>query len=338
MAQINDIAIELGTSNVVIYMKGQGIVLREPATVSVDQETRRILAFGTEAWRMTGRTPANIQVIRPLAQGEMIDFDLAGNMLRYFVSQVTGNHRLSRPRAILTTPTGVKDIEQKALVTTLFDAGVRRTQLMDHNIACALGAQLNFEGEYGCMIVDISAGGTDIAVLYNGTPTVVSSLHIGGDQFDDAVIRFLRRKYNMLIGERTAEIIKIKIGSVMPFEDGRERDMVISGQDVVTEQPKEVTIQSEDVRAALEAPIDEMVTNIKETFKKTNPDLASDIIQNGILLTGGGGLLSGLDRYLTNRLEIPVWTSETALTNVVTGCLKVLETPTALKQTLMRSK
>ena len=152
MAQINDIAIELGTSNVVIYMKGQGIVLREPATVSVDQETRRILAFGTEAWRMTGRTPANIQVIRPLAQGEMIDFDLAGNMLRYFVSQVTGNHRLSRPRAILTTPTGVKDIEQKALVTTLFDAGVRRTQLMDHNIACALGAQLNFEGEYGCVL------------------------------------------------------------------------------------------------------------------------------------------------------------------------------------------
>ena len=148
----------------------------------------------------------------------------------------------------------------------------------------------------------------------------------------------MRKRHNLLIGERTAEVIKIKIGSILPFEDGHERDMIISGQDMITEQPKEVTIQSEDVRAALQQPCEEMVLSIKETFKKTNPDLASDIIQNGILLTGGGGLLSGLDRFLTDRLEIPVWVSETALTNVVTGCLKVLETPTALRQTLMRSK
>ncbi|MCI8424089.1 MAG: rod shape-determining protein, partial [Adlercreutzia sp.] len=159
-----------------------------------------------------------------------------------------------------------------------------------------------------------------------------------GNRLDEAIAMHLRDLLGIKIGERTAEVIKIKIGSILPFEDGRERDMIISGQDVYTEQPKEVTIQSEDVRAALQAPIEEMVLHIKDTFKKTNPDLASDIIQNGILLTGGGGLLSGLDRYLTDKLEIPVWVSETALTNVVSGCLKVLETPTALKQTLMRSK
>lgn len=188
------------------------------------------------------------------------------------------------------------------------------------------------------MVVDIGGGTTEVAVISLGGIVTSSSLRLAGNRLDEAIAMHLRDLLGIKIGERTAEVIKIKIGSILPFEDGRERDMIISGQDVLTEQPKEVTIQSEDVREALQEPIDEMVVHIKETFKKTNPDLASDIISNGILLTGGGGLLSGLDRYLTNKLEIPVWTSETALTNVVTGCLKVLETPAALKQILMRSK
>ena len=332
MAQINDIAIELGTSNVVIYMKGQGIVLREPATVSVDQETRRILAFGTEAWRMTGRTPANIQVIRPLAQGEMIDFDLAGNMLRYFVSQVTGNHRLSRPRAILTTPTGVKDIEQKALVTTLFDAGVRRTQLMDHNIACALGAQLNFEGEYGCMIVDISAGGTDIAVLYNGTPTVVSSLHIGGDQFDDAVIRFLRRKYNMLIGERTAEQVKITLGSAIRRE--RTVTMDITGRNLITGLPKTMSIDSDEIYEALIDCVNDLIEGIQLLVEKTPAQLASDIFESGITFTGGGALLYGLAEAVSSVMKVPCTVADEARDCAVLGCGRVLEDPAAYRYLL----
>ena len=185
----------------------------------------------------------------------------------------------------------------------------------------------------------VSGGSTtEVAVISLGGIVTSSSLRLAGNRLDEAIAVHLRDLLGIKIGERTAEVIKIKIGSILPFEDGRERDMIISGQDVLTEQPKEVTIQSEDVRDALQAPIDEMVVHIKETFKKTNPDLASDIISNGILLTGGGGLLAGLDRYLSQQLEIPVWTSETALTNVVSGCLKVLETPTALKQILMRSK
>ena len=190
----------------------------------------------------------------------------------------------------------------------------------------------------GATSVEKRGGTTEVAVISLGGIVTSSSLRLAGNRMDEAIAMHLRDLLGIKIGERTAEIIKIKIGSILPFEDGRERDMIISGQDVITEQPKEVTIQSEDVRSALVQPCEEMVVHIKETFKKTNPDLASDIIQNGILLTGGGGLLSGLDRYLTDKLEIPVWTSETALTNVVMGCLKVLETPTALKQTLMRSK
>ena len=205
-------------------------------------------------------------------------------------------------------------------------------------MAAAMGADLPVTEPTGSMVVDIGGGTTEVAVISLGGIVTSSSLRLAGNRMDETIAMHLRDLLGIKIGERTAEVIKIKIGSILPFEDGRERDMIISGQDVLTEQPKEVTIQSEDVRQALQAPCEEMVVHIKETFKKTNPDLASDIIQNGILLTGGGGLLSGLDRYLSDKLEIPVWVSETALTNVVTGCLKVLETPTALKQTLMRSK
>ena len=203
-------------------------------------------------------------------------------------------------------------------------------------MAAAMGADLPVTEPTGSMVVDIGGGTTEVAVISLGGIVTSSSLRVAGNKMDEAIAKYLRELLGIKVGERTAEIIKIKIGSILPFEDGHERDMVISGQDIVTQQPREVTIQSEDVREALHEPVDEMVRNIKETFKSTNPDLASDIIQNGILLTGGGGLLSGLDRYLTQVLEIPVWVSDTALTNVVFGCLKVLETPAALQQTMTR--
>ena len=245
----------------------------------------------------------------------------------------------AKPRIVICIPCGATSVEKRAVFEAAIQAGARQAYLIEEPMAAAMGADLPVTEPTG------SHGGGHRRRHHRRWPSISlggivtsSSLRLAGNRMDEAIAMHLRDLLGIKIGERTAEIIKIKIGSILPFEDGRERDMIISGQDVITEQPKEVTIQSEDVRAALVGPCEEMVVHIKETFKKTNPDLASDIIQNGILLTGGGGLLSGLDRYLTDKLEIPVWVSETALTNVVTGCLKVLETPTALKQTLMRSK
>ncbi len=203
-----DIGIDLGTSNVVIYMKGHGVVFREPSVVAVDRETHHIIAFGTQAWRMIGRAPSSINIIRPLAQGEMIDFDLTSAMLRHFITSVIGKRILARPRAIMAVPSGVKDMEKRALVTSMFDAGLRRTQILDRTIAAALGAQLNFLGAYGSMVADVSAGCTDLAVLSNSTVSVISSIHVGGDHFDDAVTRYLRITYNLLIGETTAKQVK----------------------------------------------------------------------------------------------------------------------------------
>ena len=332
MAQVNDIGIDLGTSNVVIYMKGQGIRLREPAVVAIDQESRNILAFGTEAWRMLGRTPANIQVIRPLHQGEVIDFDLAGAMLRFFVSQVTGTRRLSRPRAILSTPTGVKEIEQKALVTTLFDAGVRRTQLLNKNIATALGAQLNFLSEYGCMLVDMSAGVTDLAVLSNGTPTVVSSLRIGGDQFDDAVVRYLRKKYNLLIGERTAEEVKITLGSAVRRDNLVSMD--VTGRNLISGLPKIMTIDSDEIYEALIDTVNDLIEGIQVLVERTPPQLASDIFRQGITLTGGAAQLYGLAEAISNVMNMPCQVADDPRDCTVLGCARILEEAPQLRYLL----
>ena len=332
MPQISDIGIDLGTSNVVIYMKGQGVVLREPSVVSIDQESRSILAMGMEAYRMIGRTPANIQVIRPLAQNEIVDFDLAGAMLRYFVTKVTGRHRLARPRAILATPAGVKDIEKKALVTTLFDAGVRRTQLLDKSIAAALGAQLNFMTEYGCMVVDMSAGGTDLAVLYNGAPTVVSSLRTGGDQFDDAIIRYLRRKYNLLVGERTAEQIKITLGSAVRRDSAISMD--ITGRNLISGLPKTMNIESDEVYEALIDSVNELVEGIQMLIEKTPPQLASDIFEGGVTLTGGAAQLYGLSEAISAVLKVSCRVADEPRDCVVLGCARVLEEPARFRYLL----
>ena len=332
MAQVSDIGIDLGTSNVVIYMKGKGIVLREPAVVAIDQESRKILAIGMEAYRMIGRTPASIQVIRPLAQGEMIDFELSSDMLRYFVSQKTGNHFLSRPRAILSVPSGVKDIEKKALITTLFDAGIRRTQLLDKNIAAALGAQANFLGEYGCLVVDISAGVTDMAVLYNGIPTVVSSLRIGGDQFDDAVIRYLRKKYNLLVGERTAEQVKITLGSAVRRDSLITMD--VTGRNLISGLPKIICIDSDEIYESLIDCVNDLIGGIQVLIEKTPPQLASDIFDGGITLTGGAANLYGIAEAISSVLKIPCHVAQDARDCIALGCGRVLEEPSALRHLL----
>jgi rod shape-determining protein MreB len=299
-----------------------------------------VLAVGREAKNMINHTPEAFSAEHPLHDGVIADYDVTEAMLSAFINKAAQRKFpwQPKPRIVVCIPCGATSVEKRAVFEATIQAGARQAYLIEEPMAAAMGADLPVTEPTGNMIVDIGGGTTEVAVVSLGGIVTSSSLRIAGNRMDEAIANYLRDLLGIKIGERTAEIIKIKIGSILPFDDGRERDMVISGQDVVNEQPKEVIVQSEDVRVALQPTIDEMVIHIKETFKKTNPDLASDIIKNGILLTGGGGLLSGLDRYLTQELEIPVWVSETALTNVVMGCLKVLESPTTLKQTLVRTK
>lgn len=335
-----DMAIDLGTANTLVGISGQGVVINEPSVVAIERSTHRVLAVGHEAKNMINHTPDTFSAEHPLHDGVVSDYDITEAMISAFINKAAPRRYpwQPKPRIVVCIPCGATSVEKRAVFEATIQAGARQAYLIEEPMAAAMGADLPVTEPTGSMVVDIGGGTTEVAVISLGGIVTSSSLRLAGNRLDEAIAMHLRDLLGIKIGERTAEVIKIKIGSILPFEDGRERDMIISGQDVLTEQPKEVTIQSEDVREALQESIDEMVVHIKEAFKKTNPDLASDIISNGILLTGGGGLLSGLDRYLTNKLEIPVWTSETALTNVVTGCLKVLETPAALKQILMRSK
>ena len=335
-----DLAIDLGTANTLVAIPGEGIVINEPSVVAIEKSTHRVLAVGTEAKNMINHTPDAFSAEHPLKDGVIADYDVTEAMLSAFIDRAISRKYpwQAKPRIVICIPCGATSVEKRAVFEAAIQAGARQAYLVEEPMAAAMGADLPVTEPIGSMVVDIGGGTTEVAVISLGGIVTSSSLRLAGNRMDEAVANYLRDLLGIKIGERTAEYIKIAIGSILPFEDGRERDLLISGQDMFTEQPKEVSVQSEDVRRALQAPVEEMVFHIKETFKKTNPDLASDIIQNGILLTGGGGLLSGLDRYLSYRLEIPVWVSETALTNVVMGCSKVLETPTALRQTLMRSK
>ena len=330
-----DIAIDLGTSNVVIYMKGHGVVYREPAVIAVDRNNNQIIAFGSEAHRMIGRAPSNINIIRPLAQGEMIDFDLTSAMLRFFITSVIGRHFLTRPRAIMAVPSGVKEMEKKALVTAMFDAGLRRTQILDRTIAAALGAQLNFLGAYGSMVADISAGGTDIAVLSNGNISVFSSIHVGGDHFDDAVIRYLRRKYNLLIGERTAEQVKITLGGALRRNPRVVMD--VTGRNLISGLPKTISIDSDEIYEALIENVNDLIEGLQVVIERTPPQLASDIFEGGVTLTGGASALYGLAESISNVLKVPCQVAPEARDCVVLGCAKVLMNPAGMRHLLNRN-
>lgn len=332
MAQNGDIGIDLGTSNVVIYVKGRGVVFREPSIVAVDRDSSQILAFGMEAYRMIGRTPSNINIIRPLAQGEMIDFDLTAAMLRYYISNVIGRKFLSRPRAIMAVPSGVKDMEKKALITALFDAGLRRTQILDRVIAAALGAQLNFLGSYGSMVADMSAGGTDLAVLSNGIVSVLSSVHVGGDMFDDAIIRYLRKKYNMLIGERTAEQVKITLGGAL--RRNPKVIMDITGRNLISGLPKTITIDSDEIYESLIDIVNSLIESVQAVIERTPPQLASDILEGGVTLTGGAASLYGLSEAISDVIRIPCRVASEPRDCVVLGCAKVLMDPAGMRHLL----
>ena len=336
MAQVNDIGVDLGTSNVLIYMKGKGIMLREPAVVAVERDSRKILAVGSDAYRMIGRTPGNVVAVRPLRQGTVADFELTSTMLRYFVSNVVGRRLFARPRAVVSVPSGVNDVEKHSIISIMFDAGMRRTQLLDRPIAAALGVGIQFEEAYGSMIVDMGAGVTDIAVLSMGEVVVSSCVPIGGDYFDDAIIRYLRKKHNLLIGERTAEEIKINIGCAVPQVSDISMD--VTGRNLISGLPKTQSVTTGEIYEALKDAVGELIEAIQAVIEHTPPQLASDIFDDGIVFSGGAAALKGLTEAVSATLRIPCSLADDPQTSVVMGCGRALEDLSGMKHLLENRK
>lgn len=332
MAQVNDIGIDLGTSNVLIYMKGKGIVLREPAVVAIERESKKVLAVGNDAYRMIGRTPNHVLAVRPLRQGTVADFELTSTMLRYFVGNVVGRRMFSRPRAVISVPSGVNEVEKRSIISIMFDAGMRRTQLLDRPIAAALGVGIPFQEAYGTMIVDMGAGVTDIAVLSMGEVVVSSCVPIGGDYFDDAIIRYLRKKHNLLIGERTAEEIKVNIGCAIPVAS--EITMDVTGRNLISGMPKTQSVTTSDIFEALKDPISELIEAIQAVIERTPPQLASDIFEDGIVFSGGAASLNGLSEAIYGALKVPCGVADDPQTSVVMGCGRALEDLAGMKHLL----
>ena len=328
-----DMAIDLGTANTLVAVTDRGIVLNEPSVVAIDNEANRVLSVGREAREMIGRNPGNISVERPLADGVIADYDVTEAMLSYFIRKANPKTRIwqPKPRIVICIPCGVTSVEKRAVFEATIQAGARQAFLIEEPMAAAIGAGLPVEEPTGSMVVDIGGGTTEIAVISLGGIVTFRSLRIAGNEFDESVARHIREVYGLNIGARTAEDIKIAIGSAMPISSG-ELDMEISGRDLTNNLPRSETIQSEDVREGIKGPLQDILIAIKETFLETDPDLAADIIRNGILLTGGGGQLKMLDAYLTRELDVPVMMSDTAMTNVVVGCARALENPTALQR------
>ena len=320
-----DLAIDLGTANTLVSVRGKGIVIREPSVVAIDKNDERILAVGIEAKRMLGRTPGNIVAVRPLKDGVIADFDVTEAMLRYFIDKASEKRYpwTPRPRVVVCVPSGVTSVEKRAVFEATIQAGARQAYLIEEPMAAAIGADLPVEEPTGSMVIDIGGGTTEVAVIAMGGIVVSQSIRIAGDEFDQAILTHVRDAYNLAIGERTAEDIKIKVGSAVPLKD--ELDVEVNGRDVITGLPKTVRIESEEIRRALNKPLDEMAKAVKDALDATPPDLASDLMYYGILLTGGGALLRGLDIRLRDETGVSVNVSPTALDNVVNGCARVLE-------------
>ena len=318
-----DIGIDLGTANTLVYMRGKGIVMREPSVVAVDLKKDEVMAVGTEAKEMIGRTPGSISAIRPLKDGVIADFDVTAAMLRHFIKAALKATWAHRPRLIVCIPSGVTEVERRAVEDAARKAGARNVELIEEPMAAAIGAGLQVEEAAGCMVVDIGGGTSEIAVISLGDIVTFCSVRTAGDDFDDAIVSYIKKKYNLLIGERTAEDIKIKIGSAFPYED--EGQMDVKGRNLVDGLPKNITITAEEVREALADPVSVIVDAIRSTLERTPPELSADIITNGIMLTGGGALLRGLDQLVSRETGMPVHVAENPLDCVVTGTGKCLD-------------
>lgn len=330
----NDIAIDLGTANTLVYAKGRGIILDEPSVVAVQKNARggqsRVLAVGKEAKEMLGRTPGSIIAIRPIKDGVIADFEVTQSMLRYFINKSTGQKKsFIRPRIIICVPYGITQVEKRAVKESAHSAGAREVYLVEEPMAAAIGAGLPITDPTGSMVVDMGGGTTGVAVISLGGIVYCKSIKVAGDKFDEAIVNYVRRQFNLLIGERSAEMIKVKIGNAYPFED--ERTMEIKGRDLVAGAPKTIEITSSQVNDALMDPLSEVVDAVRTALEKTPPELASDIVDNGIVLTGGGALLSNLDVLLRERTGLPVTIAEDPLSCVVLGSGKMLEDVELLK-------
>lgn len=327
-----DMGIDLGTANTLVYVKGKGIVLNEPSIIAINKENNRILAVGKEAKRMVGRTPGNIVAIRPLRDGVIADFETTEKMLRYFIQKVHRNVSFARPRIVICVPSGITPVERKAVVEATEQAGARAAYIIEEPLAAAIGAGLPVDEPTGSMVVDIGGGTSEVAVISLGGIVVSKSLRVGGDEMDESISFYLKKEHNLLLGERTAERVKMEIGSAFPLEN--EEKMEINGRDLVTGLPKTIIITSQQTRRALEKTISDIVTSIIEVLDTTPPELASDIMKRGIILTGGGALLKGLTERISRETHCPVFLTEEPLADVAIGAGKCAEDFNILKRYL----
>ncbi|MCR4306048.1 MAG: rod shape-determining protein [Candidatus Daviesbacteria bacterium] len=328
-----DIGIDLGTVNTLVLVKGKGIVIREPTVVALHRKTRQVLAIGKEAKRMLGRTPAAIEAVKPLRDGVISDFDTTEAMLRYFIQKVHNNPgkgifslpKIPRPRVVVGIPSGVTPVERRAVQDACLSAGAREAYLIEEPMAAAIGAKLPVEDPEGVMIVDIGGGTTEMAVISLGGMVINRSLRIAGDELDEEIINYMRTRYGMLIGERTAEDVKIEIGSAYPGKDKDDGATVVRGRDLSTGLPKSIKVSAAEIREALTPTVSQMISGIQEILEETPPELLTDIVERGIFLAGGGALLKGLDKRIAEETKLPVYISDDPLTTVVRGCGEVLD-------------
>jgi rod shape-determining protein MreB len=334
----NDLAIDLGTANTLVYAKGRGIVSSEPSVVAVQTDARgvdRVRAVGKEAKSMLGRTPGSIRAVRPLKDGVIADFEIAEAMLRYFIRRAHNRSTLLRPRIVISVPSGITEVEKRAVRESALSASAREVFLVEEPMAAAIGAGLPITEPSGNMIVDIGGGTTEVAVISLAGIVYAASQRVGGDKMDEAILNYVKRKYNLLIGERTAELIKIEIGSAYPVDE--LRTMVVKGRDLVAGVPKTLEINTEDVREALSEPINAIVEATRIALERTPPELAADIADKGIVLTGGGSLLDNLDILLRDETGLPIMLAEDPLTAVVMGCGRCLDEIDLLKDVSIRA-
>ena len=328
-----DMAIDLGTANTLVYVRGRGIVLNEPSVVAINQDTGGILAVGLEAKKMIGRTPGNIVAIRPLKDGVISDFDTTERMLRYFIQKVHKRRHFAKPRLVVCVPSGITGVEQRAVKDAGYAAGARKVYIIEEPMAAAIGAGLPIHEPTGNMVVDIGGGTTEIAVISLGGIVTVQSIRVGGDELDQAIIAWIKREYSLLLGERTAEEIKMAIGSAFPAVG--EPDAEIRGRDLVTGLPKTILVTAEEIRKAIDEPVSRIVEAVKTTLDSCPPELSGDIMDRGIVLTGGGALLHGLDERLRHETGIAVHIAENPLNAVVMGTGRCIEEFEALEKVLI---
>jgi len=326
----NDLAIDLGTANTLIYVKGKGIICSEPSVVAINNDTKEILAVGSEAKNMLGRTPANIVAIRPMKDGVIANFEVTEKMLRYFITKVHNRKSLVRPRIVICVPSGVTQVEKRAVKDSAIQAGAREVYLIEEPMAAAIGAGLPIQEPSGNMVVDIGGGTTEVAVISLSGIVYTNSVRVGGDEMDEAIVNYIKRRYNLLIGTWTAERIKMEIGSAFAAEE--EMSIEIKGRDLVNGIPKTIEISESEIREALDDAVVKIVEAVKVALEKTPPELAADIVDRGIVSTGGGALLKGLDKRLSQETGLPIIVSDDPLTAVALGAGKALDELELLKK------